>query len=363
MLEVDADLGLARVALDVVEQRGQHAQVVQDARAQIERERADALEQLLHQGLGLPEPLGQRGRRRLGHVEGEAQPGEELADLVVELAGQVAALRLLHLHQAPGEPLQAAVEGGVLDRDGRVVGQADQDRLVAVGEGAVGAVGDVEEALDLPADPDRDHEGGDDAFPPGRLRVVVAHPRVVGPVRGAEGPARAPRLAPRTPAAHDARRVRLAHRVAHPVAGEHRVGLGIPEQDVGDIAPAQLPGGGRHPAQDRGGIERGGDGAHQPGQRLGLDPAPLGVRVEPRVLERHRRLVREGLGEAHVVLGEDPAARIHQAERTDHLLLHGERHRQDGPDRRVLDERAHVGGELQPRVGEDVVGDDRPPLR
>ena len=243
-----------------------------------------------------------------------------------------------------------------------MVGKADQDRLVPVGEGPIGAVGDVEEPLDLPADPDRHHEGGDDAFPPGRLRVVVAHPRIVGAVRGAEGPARAPRLAPRAAAARDARRVRFVHRVAHAVAGEHRVGLGIPEQDVGDVAPAQLPGGRRHPAQDRGGIEGGGDGAHQPGQGLGLDPAPLGVRVEPRVLERYRRLVREGLGQAHVVLGEDPAAHVHQAERADHLLLHDERHREDGADLRVLEERAHVGGEAQPRVGEDVVGDHRPPL-
>ena len=154
---------------------GSTPQVVEDARAQVERERADALEQLLHQRLGLPEPLGQRGRRRLGHVEGEAQAGEELADLVVELAGEVAALGLLHLHQPAGEPLQAAVERGVLDRDGRVVGQADQDRLVAVGEGPIGAVGDVEEPLDLPADPDRDHQGGDDALlawsPPGNRRA------------------------------------------------------------------------------------------------------------------------------------------------------------------------------------------------
>ena len=99
-----------------------------------------------------------------------------------------------------------------------------------------------------------------------------------------------------------------------------------------------------------------------PGQRLGLDPPPLRVRVEPRVLERHRGLVREGLGEAHVVFREDPAARVRQPERADHLPLDGERHREDGPDLRGLEEREHVGGEPQPRVREHVVGDHGAPL-
>jgi len=58
-------------------------------------------EQLLHQGLGLPEPLAQRGRRRLRHVEGEAPARSRLADLVVELAGQVAPA------PPPGPPIEA----------------------------------------------------------------------------------------------------------------------------------------------------------------------------------------------------------------------------------------------------------------
>jgi hypothetical protein len=67
----------------------------------------------------------------------------------------------------------------VPDGDGRVVGQAAECRLVPVGEGARGAIEDVEETLELAVldgdDDLRDNAGGLDP-----VGVLPGDPRILG---------------------------------------------------------------------------------------------------------------------------------------------------------------------------------------
>ena len=130
-----------------------------------------------------------------------------------------------------------------------------------------------------------------------------------------------------------------------------------------DVAAAQLAGRRGHVAHDRGQIERRADGADEAREGLALEPPLLRVGVQPRVLERHRRLIGQGPGQLHVFHAEDPARRVDQAERAHHLLLHGQRHRHHRAERALLDVGAHVRGEREARVEEHVVGHDRAALR
>ena len=83
-----------------------------------------------------------------------------------------------------------------------------------------------------------------------------------------------------------------------------------------------------HPLGDAAGMERLGEGLAHVAQRHALAAPPLRLREEPRVLERHRGLVREGLGQPQILVGVDAAEEVADREAAHHLPLHHQRQRE-----------------------------------
>ena len=118
-LEVDRDPGLVRERRREPLQRADEPEVVEHLRAELERDPAD----VLHRRRDLAAERGDRltgrlvvGQPLLDRLQPEHHRGERLAGLVVELAGEPAALDLLRGDDAPhgvaGDPL------GEVDGDG-----------------------------------------------------------------------------------------------------------------------------------------------------------------------------------------------------------------------------------------------------
>ena len=101
----------------------------------------DTSQEVVHDGSRLVQPGSHLPHLIAGHTSGQIeeqpQPGERLADLVVQLAREVPALRLLHLYQSGGQGLQSLVPGArlpvqtrVLDRQRTAAGQVFGERQV-----------------------------------------------------------------------------------------------------------------------------------------------------------------------------------------------------------------------------------------
>ncbi len=101
--KLHAHPGLGLVSLEVPEERGQEPEVVERRWPEVHGETAHPVEELpqdrLHFRRGLIRPP----------LQAKPQAGEDLPHLVVQLAGERASLGLLHLHEPPGEALEALV--------------------------------------------------------------------------------------------------------------------------------------------------------------------------------------------------------------------------------------------------------------
>ena len=217
--------------------------------------------------------------------------------------------------------LLAGEQGGVLDGDRRVLTQPEKNGLVPVRERARRPVIRVEDAVDLRLEPDRDRDQGHRPLVGHHVDEVAADARVPGVVVRAEGPAARDHERPDAPAGLDAHAREAPEVGAGPVAEDEPFAPGRPERDQRHVALAELAGALGHLLEDRVEVERGVDRARELRHDLGFAPAPLGVRVEPGVLEGHGRLVGERLGQPHVTLGERPPGRIGGGERADHPVF------------------------------------------
>ena len=198
--------------------------------------------------------------------------------------------------------------------------------------------------------------------------------RVLHPVRSPDRLPGLPHVAPGGAVGHRERRIAeaLEPLARHPVAGQ---GAEQPPARVEEIGADHV---GRqrlrhlagHPAHRFIGREVvREDPAHReqrfglPQPLLGLLPAPLGLAVEPGVLQRHRGLIGERGGEPEVALVERPVFRVGHEQAADHAVLDQERERHAGPVRRLLDRPPEVGGQHDARIGQHVRGVGRPPSR
>src|SRR2546423_3494541 len=107
MLEVNFESGKGRVAIELPKKRGQQAKIVEHGGTQIKGEFADQAKKLVHASLGFM-ATGMRGfaGRSSALLDVQPESGELLADLVVQLAGNAAALQFLHLDQPAGKRAQ-----------------------------------------------------------------------------------------------------------------------------------------------------------------------------------------------------------------------------------------------------------------
>lgn len=129
--ECDEDASLAAEVFEVGLQGGAQAEIVEEARAELEGEGADGGEEFVGDGEGFGE--GGAGGVGAGGFELKAEAGEELADLIVELVGEGVTLVFLHAEEAGGEGLGASGLGG-----GKLFGGAADDDFGFEGAGAVG---------------------------------------------------------------------------------------------------------------------------------------------------------------------------------------------------------------------------------
>jgi hypothetical protein len=305
---------------------------------------------------------------RVGRKPEERRPlgGEQHADAVhdplphhvgIERLGDEAA----HVREALGRPLAALrlLEAArVEDGDRGVVGELQENRLVPIRERAGRAAFGVEQSLHAALATDRDDHLGDDPVGPGRLEIVLGDPIVLRVVVRAEG----------TPGPEDLPSGALARldpqhgvpRVAGPgpAAERHRFGVAVPEGDHRLIAPAQFLGGVRNPLQDRIEVERGVDAPGEVGDDFRLPPPPLGLGVEPGVLQRERGLAGEGLGQADFALVVEASLPGGDREGADHPVLGDQRDGQHRPVRRLGDALADFWRVGNARIGHAIGGED-----
>ena len=169
--ELDRHAGLLREVVRQPLERGDEAEVVERRRAELDRETADVLERRADELPHLAD--GRLERRLVVHVLEAAQAEEDrrerLAGLVVQLAGEAAALELLRGHDS----LQRVARHPLPQLDGdrgarrEDLGEAE----ILVGEPRIGALLVVrrDHADRLVAHEERDVEGAARAEPPRRL--------------------------------------------------------------------------------------------------------------------------------------------------------------------------------------------------
>ena len=172
---------------------GRRPEVVEQRRPEVVGDAPDAPDAGVDQREGLIEPL----RVRRAHAIAQ-QPqlhldrAEHLRRLVVQLAGQPAALFLVLLHHAGGEPgqldrarLEARGEVAVLERGAHLLAEGDEEAVVERGERIAGVAHEHQRADDRLAPEQRQHRGVGECGGPG-LAPVAGDLRQAGLVRARE---------------------------------------------------------------------------------------------------------------------------------------------------------------------------------
>ena len=301
-------------------------------------------------------------QRHPGEVRAAERAGRHAEPLehVVQLERGVDLARQLGegLRLAPA--LLAVLEqAGVLERERRVVGEGlRQADLVAVEAPALHvADGDRADGGALDQERHRQDRAVGRLLDPRVERGRQRDPRIGQDVRRDDRPA----LADGEP-----------HRAG--VLGEHDVEPeGVPgarAEDEGaplrvqaaddrglraEQPPEALRGAPRHLLR----VERLGEQAPDVAEHLGFPSPPGRLGVQAGVLEGHRGLVGEGLGEPDLVRLERARGLVAHDQRPDDDVVDEQREREHGPVARALDAAARLRRERDPRVGEDVVGRHR----
>ena len=164
MLEVHAHVRAPGVSLEVPDERGDEPEIVQHGRSQVEGQIADTRDQVRHQLGGRP----QIGTNRAvwtspALLQGELQPREKLADLVVKLPSDMAPLRFLHVDQASRESPQPLPSGarlvaqaGLLERHRQRLPHVDRDLDMRCGESVRPIAREVQRSHQLSVDEEGD---------------------------------------------------------------------------------------------------------------------------------------------------------------------------------------------------------------
>ena len=358
--------------------RAEHQRLLDDLRQvhrpaggrALPREEKEALDDLGHaialghDELDRPADLGRRvaGEHELAMADHDGQGVVELVRHARdELAhrgelGRLDELGLGLLERAePGARL--LVQAGVVERQRRLVREGLEQGDVGGGEDAPHLIAHREGADDLAPHAQRHAEHG------ARLaaRRVVPQPvaederGVLREVRRPHRPALQHR-APRHPRPGGQRIVR-AHVVrSRPAPGERpERAIGVLESQPREGDAEQRADTVHDAAADVHHVEASGEAARDARQLLRLAPAAGGLDVEPRVVERERRLIGHRLGETHVVRREHAALVIAHRESADGGIPRHQRHGEDGAVGGLLDTRPHLGGQRDARVGEEVV--------
>ena len=101
MLESHLNLGSGGIAVEEPEQGREQTEIVQHGWPKTQRQIAHVQSQLADELLRLAQILaGLRPVQTAARLQGKLQTGQELADLVVELASEVATFLLLDFEQA-----------------------------------------------------------------------------------------------------------------------------------------------------------------------------------------------------------------------------------------------------------------------
>ena len=302
-LEVDAHSRLLGEGVAQPLQRGDEAEVVERLRAQLDRQAAHVVQRLddllAHGGDGFGALL--LGRGLLDRLQPEQHRGQLLPGLVVQLARQPAPLELLRLDDAAQRV--AGDTRGLVDGDGGARGEGLGEAQVVIGEARVGAllvVGD-DDADRSPAGDQRDVEPAARAEPAGRVLVDlgIVEERV-DPLRPAPLE-HAAALRPCSLELHaDDLAGALRRRRPRPAASRRAAGRAI----VTSRAPISPRRRRAISSSRRGELDLARERRPDLVQRLELLRPRRRRFVEPRVLDRHRRLARERPDELLVLVGE-----------------------------------------------------------
>ncbi len=233
-----------------------------------------------------------------GRIAGRAGPVDDQRQDLLDLEGRRD--RAAELGERLGLLTARGIVGEqsrVVNRHRGVVGEAEQDLLVAVGQDAIVAVGDCEKALDVFLDLDRYRHVRPHAFFARRRREMRADPRVLEIALRAEGEARREDLSARALAGRDAERgIALVARTG-PLAEDDGIDPGIAKRDGGHVAPTNLTSPLGDTLEHGREVERGVDGLDCVGEQLGLALTTARFFVEARVLDSDGRLVGQEPGE------------------------------------------------------------------
>ena len=143
---------------------------------------------------------------------------------------------------------------------------------------------------------------------------------------------------------------------------EQAVLRGVPPVEGGGVRAHGLHGALDDDVQDLHRVERGRQSPRHLEEGPGLALAVLGLGEQPRVPDRLRSLIGEGLSQPDLLVGEYPPHAVAQHQHTDHALLHEQRQRHHRPERRALHSRALFRRLRYSRIVEQIWGDDGPAL-
>src|SRR5206468_526876 len=124
-----------------------------------------------------------------------------------------------------------------------------------------------------------------------------------------------------------------------PVAEPHRIPIIsiVSQRDPREVGAAKLPGALADALEDRVEVEGGGKTSGHLVEDLGFPPPILGLAVEPRVLERERRLVGKGLENADLGGREHTPQLVGDGQGPDDLALDPQRNGEDRAIARLLE--------------------------
>ncbi len=247
----------------------------------------------------------------------------------------------------------------VPDRDRRLRGQPCQQRLVPIGERPRGTVVDGEQPLDTRLRVDRHGQRRHDAFLMDQRLEVPAEARVVQIVVGSERTAGQQHLAAEALAGRDS--IDGRYESTGPVANQHHLGRRVARGDGAQVRAAELARRLTYMAQDRVELERRGGLARELGENFRLPPPPLRVLEQPRLFDDHRRLVDEGLGQAHLVPVIGAALVVADRDGAHDPVVDDHRERERRPVRLCLERLAQLRRQHDPRIGEDIRRGDGAP--